>query len=109
MKNNYIIIFITVPQKNADKIIKHLLAKKLVACVNKISLVESTYWWEGKICNDKESLLIIKTKKSLFKKIIIETKKVHPYTVPEIISLPITDGNKDYLKWICQTTKSGSK
>ncbi len=103
MKDKYIIILVTAPLKNVDKLVQHLIAQKLVACVNKILSVESVYWWENKICKDKEILLIMKTKKSLFNKIVVEIKKVHPYKVPEIISIPIIAGNKEYLAWIRKT------
>ena len=100
----YVVVFITVPQNKSKKIIKFLLTKKLVACVNEIKNINSYYWWEKKICNDKESLLVIKTKHCLFKQLIKEIKKVHPYKVPEIISIEINDANKEYLNWINSVT-----
>jgi len=100
----YIIVFVTAPNNKVKKIIDQLLTKKLVACINVIKNVSSYYWWENKICTDKESLLIIKTKKVLFKKLLNEIKKVHPYKVPEIISIEIKEGNKEYLNWINSVT-----
>lgn len=105
----YIVVFITTPKNKVNKIVKHLFQYKLVACVNEIENVKSTYFWEGKICNDKESLLVIKTKKSLFELLVSEVKKVHPYSVPEIIAIPVIDGNKEYLKWIDDVTKTTRK
>ena len=104
--NNFIVVFVTVKDRTeAKKLTKALLGKKLAACVNIIPKVESAYWWKGKIEKADELLLIIKTRKSLLNKLIIEVKKNHSYTVPEIISLPITGGNKDYLNWIGESTK----
>jgi len=100
----YVVVLVTVPCNISEKIIKFLLTKKLVACVNEIKNVNSFYWWGNKICTDKESLLIIKTKKELFKKLEQEIKKVHPYKVPEIISIEINNGNKKYLDWINTVT-----
>ncbi len=100
----YIIVFVTVPNNKFKRIIDQLLTKKLVACINVIKNVSSYYWWENKICTDKESLLIIKTKKVLFKKLLNEIKKVHPYKVPEIISIKMSEGNKEYLNWIDSVT-----
>ena len=100
----YIIVFVTAPNNKVKKIIDQLLTKKLVACINVIKNVSSYYWWENKICTDKESLLIIKTKKVLFKKLLNEIKKVHPYKVPEIISIKMSEGNKEYLNWIDSVT-----
>lgn len=97
----YIVVFITVDgNKEAKKISGYLVRNKLAACVNIVPKISSIYWWKGKIEKSKELLLVVKTKKVIFKKLIKEVKKLHSYTVPEIISLPITGGNKDYLNWI---------
>jgi len=97
----YIVVFVTCANKEeGEKISQALVEKKLVACVNLIPEITSRYWWQGKIETSNEVLLIIKSKKSLFKEIVAEVKRLHSYTVPEIIALPIIDGNKDYLDWI---------
>ena len=84
---------------------KTLLNEKLAACVNIVKGVESMFWWEGKIDQASEALLIIKTKKSILRKLIKTVKSVHSYTVPEIIALSILDGNQDYLKWIDESVR----
>ncbi|OGS35425.1 MAG: hypothetical protein A2474_06670 [Elusimicrobia bacterium RIFOXYC2_FULL_34_12] len=97
----YTIVFVTVPnKKEAKKIADIILKEKLVACVNIINKLESIYWWQGKIEKSNELLLIMKTKTSLSKELIKKIKSIHTYEVPEIIFLPITAGNPDYLKWI---------
>ncbi|MFA7074783.1 MAG: divalent-cation tolerance protein CutA [Endomicrobiaceae bacterium] len=97
----YITVSITAPDKNiSKKITATLLKNKLVSCVNIISGIESVYKWKGKINKKKEILLICKSTKSNFKKIISAVKKNHPYEIPEIVCFDIKDGNKDYLKWI---------
>ena len=102
--NKYIVVFVTVKsKKEAEKITAVLLRKRLAACVNAVPGIASAYWWKGKIERAKELLLIIKTKKALFKKLTLEVKKVHSYEVPEIISLPLTGGESKYLKWIDQS------
>ncbi|MCX8093158.1 MAG: divalent-cation tolerance protein CutA [Candidatus Goldbacteria bacterium] len=99
------VVFITIDKKNsADKIAKILLNKRLCACVNIIKNVESHYWWKGKKEKAKEYLLVIKTKKNLVDKLINETKKVHPYTVPEIIAFDVEKGNFDYINWVIKET-----
>lgn len=96
-----IVIFITAKnQTEAKKIAKALLEKKLIACANITKEVNSFFWWQGKIDQAKEVLLILKTKRTLLKRLIKTVKAIHSYDVPEIIALPIIDGNKDYLKWI---------
>ncbi|MCX7661804.1 MAG: divalent-cation tolerance protein CutA [Candidatus Omnitrophica bacterium] len=97
----YNVVLITTPSiKEAKCIAKVLLEKKLVACINIIEKVESLFWWKGKIEKAKEALLIIKSKKKNFSSLLKEVKKIHSYTVPEIISLEIKEGNKSYLDWI---------
>lgn len=102
----YIVVFITASSKEeARKIAQGLLEEKLAACVNIILGIESHFWWQGKIDSAKEALLVIKTKKGLFNKLAKKVKSLHSYSVPEIISLPIISGNKDYLKWINDSTR----
>lgn len=97
----YIVIFVTAKDKDeAEKIAAHLVEEKLVACVNIVPNVSSVFWWEKKIDQAQEVLLIAKSKKILFKKIVAAVKSTHSYDVPEVIALPIIDGNSDYLKWI---------
>lgn len=106
-ENGYVVIFVTCANKEeGGKISQGLLGKKLVACVNLIPEITSRYWWQEKIEVSSETLLIIKTKKSLFKQIVAEVKKLHSYTVPEIIALPIIEGNKDYLNWIKKSVET---
>lgn len=95
-----ILILTTTDKKSvANKISKALLGQKLVACAS-ILPMESSYWWKGKIVNAKEYQLILKTKAQDFAKIEKEIKKLHNYTVPEIIAIDVKDVGQDYLKWL---------
>ncbi|MBU0548347.1 MAG: divalent-cation tolerance protein CutA [Candidatus Omnitrophica bacterium] len=97
----YIIIFVTAGnKKEAQKIASGLIKEKLAACVNIVDKVNSLFFWEGKAQKAKESLLIIKSKKEKFSRIIKQIKSLHSYTVPEIIALPVISGDKPYLRWI---------
>ena len=103
---DYIIVMITCSStREAGRIKKVLLEERKVACVNIIPAVDSFFWWKGKIDSCPEVLLLVKTKKSLFKEIVTLVKKIHKYEVPEIIALPIIDGNRDYLKWIGESVR----
>jgi len=96
-----IIVLITAKNtKEAARIANKLVAEKLIACANIINGVKSIFWWEGKVDKADEVLLILKSKKSCFAKIVKTVKKLHSYEVPEIIALPIIDGSKDYLDWV---------
>jgi periplasmic divalent cation tolerance protein len=97
----HIVIFITASSDDeAQRITKLLLEQRKVACINIVSGVDSRFWWKGKIDSARESLLVIKTRASVFQKVMELVKTIHSYEVPEIIALPIIDGNDDYLKWI---------
>ena len=101
MEYKHIVVFITVDsQETAKKITDKLLTERKAVCINIIPKVESYYWWQGKIENANELLLIVKTRAVLLEELIALVKQNHPYSVPEIIALPIIGGNKDYLKWI---------
>jgi len=98
---NEIVIFITSgSQEEAKKLARVLVEEKLAACVNILSDVESLYWWKDKIESSKEWMLVVKTQGKMVNKIVKRVKEIHSYEVPEIIALPIVEGNKDYLQWI---------
>lgn len=101
-----IIIFITASsEEEAKKIATALVNEKLVACVNIIPKIHSIYWWEGKVCQEDEVMLISKSKQSLFPAIMDRAKSIHSYKVPEIISFPISEGLPEYLNWLEEVTK----
>eukprot|EP01009_Symbiontida_sp_KSa7_P006923 NODE_3463_length_397_cov_213.827586_g2921_i0.p1 GENE.NODE_3463_length_397_cov_213.827586_g2921_i0~~NODE_3463_length_397_cov_213.827586_g2921_i0.p1 ORF type:complete len:103 (+),score=1.42 NODE_3463_length_397_cov_213.827586_g2921_i0:48-356(+) len=88
-------------KKEASKIAKILIENNQAACVQ-MSEVDSFYNWEEKLCNDKEILLSIKTKKENFKKIKSKIKELHSYDVPEIISINIDNASKEYKKFVSE-------
>lgn len=101
----FIVIYCTVPNKKEGKIIaKALVDNNLVACVNILDKIESVFSWDGKMCEEKEALMIIKTKRELFDKVRVVIKKLHSYTVPEVIAIPIIEADETYLKWISHET-----
>jgi periplasmic divalent cation tolerance protein len=92
-------------EEEALKIAGALVEERLAACANLIAPVRSIYRWEGKIWDEKEWLLIIKTQSQRFEELEKKVKSLHSYTVPEIISLPINEGSLSYLNWIKENTK----
>lgn len=104
-----IVVFVTAKDlSEAKRISQKLLEEKLIACANIVEGVKSFFWWQGKIDNAEEVLLILKTQENLFKKIVKTVKSVHSYEVPEVIALPIVDGNPDYLRWIDESLRQSS-
>lgn len=75
------------------------------ACVNIIPSVTSIYRWKGEICREGELLLLIKSREELKNRLAEQIIALHPYEVPEIISLDIDSGSEPYLKWISESTR----
>lgn len=94
-------------EEEALKIANALVEDHLAACVNLIAPIRSIYRWQGRICDEKEWLLIIKTQKPWFEALEKKVKSLHSYSVPEIIGLPITDGSSAYVSWIRENTEGG--
>nr|XP_023023663.1 protein CutA homolog [Leptinotarsa decemlineata] len=95
------VAYVTAPNEEVAKKIAHgLVEKKLAACVNIVPKITSIYEWEGKINEDSEVLMMIKTRTNKVNDLTDFVKAHHPYTVCEVISVPIQNGNSDYLKWI---------
>ncbi len=92
-------------EANAAKIARSLVEKELAACVNTIKVESSVYRFEGKIHDEPELLLIIKTKECLVEEIKAEILELHEYTLPEIIYVPIECGHSPYIEWIKSETK----
>jgi periplasmic divalent cation tolerance protein len=103
---SYGIVFVTAKDADeAERISRGLLARKLAACCNIVKDVRSLYWWQGKLEDAAEALLVIKTRQELFKELVEEVKSLHSYSVPEVVMFPIIEGNDDYLRWIDDSTK----
>ncbi len=103
-----IVVLVTCGSEDgALKIANALVEEHLAACVNLIAPIRSIYRWEGKICDEKEWLLIIKTQDHRFEALEKKVKSLHSYSCPEVISLPITKGSSAYLNWIRENTESG--
>lgn len=99
-------IFVTTSSSaEAEKIGRVLVEEKLVACANILHQIRSIYRWQGKICDEPEALMVLKTRSGRIQKIIQRIRSLHSYTVPEIIALPIVAGSKEYLRWIHEVTR----
>lgn len=101
-----VVILITAKNKpEAAKIAKLLIKNKLAACVNIAGSLSSIFLWKGRVEQAEEALLIVKSRKELFNKIVKLVKANHSYEVPEIIAIPIVSGFKPYLEWIDESLR----
>ncbi len=91
-------------ETQANKIAEKLVEEKLIACANIVPGVQSVFRWEGKTDRAREVLLIFKSRRRHFSAIVNTVKALHSYDVPEVIALPIVEGNKDYLDWLTEST-----
>jgi periplasmic divalent cation tolerance protein len=101
-----ILVYVTCKnKKEAEKIGRHLLKRRLVACAKMAGKVESRFWWKGKIDRADEVLLILVSTEDKFNNIEKETLELHSYEVPEIFSIKVDKVNKPYLDWLIGEAK----
>lgn len=100
MSDDVRVAYVTAPQDKAAEIARELVDRRLCACINIISEVRSIYRWEGAVEDDPEALLIIKTTASVFEALRQAVVELHPYDVPEVVSVPVVAGHAPYLEWV---------
>ena len=102
----YRIVYMTTENKEqAREIGRVLVRERLAACVNIIDSMNSMYWWEGKVQDDSETVMIAKTKAELVPELTERVKKLHSYDVPCVVSMQLLEGNQDFLDWIGRETR----
>lgn len=103
-----VLVFITAPnRRESQRLANVLVAERLAACVNIMGAIASVYRWQGKIEKAGEHLLLAKTTRTRFPALRRRVKALHSYSVPEIVALPILEGNPAYLSWI-ETETNGA-
>lgn len=95
------VVMVTMPnQEEADRIAGHVVRSRHAACATVIPTVDSTYWWEGQLVKERETMVMFKTTVDKFSLLQDVIKQMHPYNVPEIIALPVKYGLPQYLDWV---------
>jgi periplasmic divalent cation tolerance protein len=106
MNDELQVVLCTAPDADtAQTLATALVTEKLAACVNIIPGITSIYRWKGAIEQDAEQLLLIKTAAAGFQQLSARIRELHPYELPEIISVPIATGQQDYIQWITDSLK----
>ncbi len=101
MDISYCIVLCTCPnQEIAQSIANNITDSRLVACTNIVPHLTSIYFWDGKVKQGNEVLLMMKTRKEKLSDLEKAILAMHPYEFPEFIALPIMYGNRDYLQWV---------
>lgn len=100
-----VVLLVTYPKnREYDKWCRSLVERRLAACINVVD-VSSFYWWENRVNEDLEVLLIMKTSREKSEMLKEAVRSEHPYKVPEIVELTPTDVSKPYLAWVLEATR----
>ncbi len=104
-----ILVLVTAPSAEKAAEIGHaLVSERLAACANILPSLRSIYAWEGKICDEPEALMILKTRAELFEPLRARVISLHPYQVPEVLRLGVEAGHAPYLEWILASVRAGT-
>ncbi|SRR5690554_2986442 len=102
-------VFMTAGDKEeAQRIAQAIVEQRLAACVQVLGPIYSSYWWEDELETAEEYLCLMKSDRRVYDELEAAIKKVHSYDTPEILAMPVTAGNPDYLQWLQQELKQGS-
>jgi periplasmic divalent cation tolerance protein len=104
MTDAVVVLITAAKEDDAAAIANALVEGRLAGCVNIIRQIRSIYRWQGKLEDEQEVLMIVKSKRELFSDLEKKVREIHPYAVPEIIALPIIDGFEGYLGWLSEET-----
>jgi periplasmic divalent cation tolerance protein len=102
---NIVVLMTAANEDDGAKLAKLLVEARLAACVSLVPQARSFFWWEGKIDEQRETVMIAKTQRHILPQLIETVQKNHSYSVPEIIALPIIDGAANYLNWLAAEVK----
>lgn len=104
MNGEYGMLMTTTPSReDAQRLARLLVEEKLAACVQLLP-IDSFFFWKGKTQEEKETLLLVKTRSTLFEQAIARIKALHRYEVPEIVAMPFTTGAENYFQWMDEVT-----
>lgn len=107
MADEVLLVLSTFPDRGkAQRIAEELVVGRFAACANVATAIDSFYWWKEEVETATEVLVYFKTTKARFAAFAAKLRELHPYEVPEILALPIADGDPDYLKWVAANCRA---
>ncbi len=99
------LIYVTAPDRDAAlAIARTLVEARLVACANVFEGATSLYWWEGRVHEEAEAVMVAKTRSDAVSAVVSKVKEIHSYSCPCVVALPIVAGNQEFLDWISAET-----
>ena len=106
MRSGIVVVLVTCPSwAVARRLAQALVRRRLAACVNILPGVESLFWWEGKVDQAREVLLVIKTPAARLEAVRRAIVRLHPYEVPEVIAMRVAGGHRPYLRWVAASAR----
>ena len=100
-----LLVFTTLPSADkAAELAKALVEERLAACANLLPAIRSIYRWQGKLQDENEVLVLLKTRAEHLERLKLRILELHPYEVPEVIGIPVERGHQAYLDWIVRET-----
>lgn len=98
------VVLMTCPEESAEALLRQLLEERLVGCGNILPAVRSLYWWEGELCADAESLVIMETTSERLPALLTRAPELHPYDVPKVVALDASASARPYVAWLRSVT-----
>ncbi len=100
-----VIVYITTRDRDEARTIGRMLVeRRLAACANVVPAVDSFYWWDGRLVEDREALLLVKTRRERLEELIAAVVDAHSYEVPAVLAIDVAQGNPRYLAWLVRET-----
>jgi len=101
-----LLVFTTLPTADkAEELAKALVEERLAACANLLPAIRSIYRWQGKLQDENEVLVLLKTRAEHLERLKLRILELHPYEVPEVLAVPVESGYQPYLDWLAGETK----
>ncbi|HEX9575999.1 MAG TPA: divalent-cation tolerance protein CutA [Myxococcales bacterium] len=101
-----LLVFTTLPSADkAAELAKALVEERLAACANLLPAIRSIYRWQGKLQDENEVLVLLKTRAEHLERLKLRILELHPYEVPEVLAVPVEAGYQPYLDWLAGETK----
>lgn len=98
--DDVLVVLVTAPTTDAPNLAQKLVERRVAACANVVDGVKSHFWWEGRVQEEEESLLILKTARDAFEALRDAVADLHPYDVPEVLALDVEQGLEAYTRWV---------